>query len=216
MLVLNYTQFIDKLKKNNAKVIVFYDGHEFVKDLQGNVRSHFDKLVCTDTSILLKEVEEFAKIYPAKFTCYAFTTDKAITKNGDLLHIDLAIRDHEKTASPQQLNEAAIIERVTREIVQKAETDLMAQKLEFAEAKLQQLDNAADKIAFLGVAFVEKLLNGSPASMQGTAQEDPKTDLNIEDAIQILREGFGDKTLIIFAEKVKIDPNLVTKLKMFL
>jgi len=214
MLVLNYKQFVDKLKKNDSKFIRFFDGHEPVKDSAGNLRNHFDKLSSTSTDTLLKEVKAFADLYPAKFSAYAFTTDKAITTNGDLLHIDLSQRENKVAAPAAQVDEAAIIARVTKQITDQAEANLTKQKLELAEARLAQLDNASERIALIGLKFADLFANGSPV-MQGSEDEpegDAKSEMSIKDAIHLLRTSFGDKTLIKLAQ----DPKSIEKLKLFL
>ena len=215
MLVLNYKQFLDKLKKNKAQAIIFYDGHSPVRE-EGNVRDHFDKIVSDSTEKFLDEVKQFAKMYPAQFTAYAFTTDKAITKNGDLLHVDLYQASTNTPQAPvQQINEEALIKRVTKEITDKAEANLVAERLKLAESKLALMENATERIATLGMALVEKFFEGSPATMQGTeGSTEEGEDISIEDAIQMLRESFGDKTLIILAKKIKADPDLPAMMKI--
>lgn len=223
MLVLNYTQFTTLIEDQNGKAIFLFEGHGDMVVSEKHVNP-FKKFVCGSTEALLQELETFAGIYPAKFTAYIHTTDKAITTHGTKCHTDLYARQKDAVVvqgSSQQLDEEAIIKRVTKQITQQAEANLVKQKLELAEAKLDKLENASERIAMVAMAVMDQLTGGAPAGMQGTDEpdesaQDSSEQMDIKKAVHFLRTQFGDKTLIDLAEKVKKDPKLVAKLKMFI
>lgn len=224
MYVLNLKQFIHLITKKKAKAVYFFEGLE-IEDINEASTRPFAGMDCSSTEDLLTEVKEFSKIYPTKFTCYVSTAKNAIRTNGDKLHVDLAMLGEEAVKAvpitPSEnvkiLNEADIIARVTADITAKADATLTKQKLELADAKLAQLDNASEKLALVGLKFMELLTVGGQPAMQGTeGTETTEGEMTIEDAIHILRTQFGDKTLIILAKKCEADDKFAPKLKTFL
>jgi len=216
---LSVKQFKDLIKDQGSKAAVFYLGEEEI-DFTANKVRPLRLLTGSNPQDLIKQIEAFAKIFPVKFTAFVHSVKEGISSKGYKMNVDLS--DIEitlpATTNPGHTpNESVkdIETRVRNEIKLTSESELVKVQLQHANAKLDQLDNAADKIALILLSFVEKLATPSPA-LQGTSEEQTEGDISIEDAVQQLRESFGDKTLIILAGKIQADDTLPGKMKILL
>lgn len=222
MLILNDKQFKDLVKKKRSKAIYFFEGHGQL-DPANKYERPIERMICDSNEALLKELAEWSDTYPGKFTCYIHTTENAIRTHGNVMRVDLSIKERKEsnpeTATAVVLNRAEIEQEIRAKLKLETETAIVKKQLELAEMKLKEQEKIAGKLALVGYKFVEQLqANSVAASMQGLQpgggpESETQTESNIDDSIEFLREKLGDKTLIILASKINKNPDLAGTIK---
>lgn len=217
-MTLNDKQFKDKLKKNDAKAVFFFEGHKYLEESNKHIRP-FERLSFETNKELMIAVEEFSKLYPSKYTAYVGSTEKAIRVNGDVMKIDLSQKEiiGDKVHNAVVMNEAQIIEKITEQLQKEQAARVVERELKIANNTIEAQRLTSEKIAMVFNEFLTIIMNkfNVSAVMQGSKEAEETTG-NIKTAVAFLRKNLGDQNIIKLVGKIQENPALIVTIKSFL